>query len=752
MPNGDFEPMYSTNNIWYDTYTAQCLTNHLEDIGADIDTLQTGKANVNHTHNEYSPINHEHSEYALVNHSHTGYALIGHTHSYNDLEDKPVIPTTLPANGGNSDTVDGKHAADFATVESVDVLQTLVGSTSVQSQISTAVSAITPTSIGAAEEDHVHNYNDLTNKPTSLPANGGNADTVDGKHANDFATAESMSAMETLVGSTSVQSQISNAIDNHTHSYNNLTDKPTSLPANGGNADTVDNKHASDFATVESVDMLQTLVGTTSVQSQITTAMLSQQPNWNQNNSSQIGYINNRPFYSEDASFTEILSSRTLTFSDDYLENPFDLDLVPGDLYIVIWDNTPYTCRAYSNYRYIYLGNASLATSEMEDTGEPFYIGIYCAPEPTAASYSNTNDTVYVKIENSGGTHSIQINKDTTIIHTIDSKYIPNDVLRTTQQALTEMQQAQVRYNIGASDFDGNYNDLYNKPNLIGKSGSGQHSEIFNDYTTNSAIGKYSHVEGYKSKAGNYVSHAEGFTTQANGQYSHAEGYQSIAQEGCSHAEGSVTIASGNASHAEGQGSIASGQTAHAEGYSTNAMGHSSHAEGRGSNDIPSSITTSTNKDTIITTWETTKFNLAKYDQCHTEGDDTLALDSCAHAEGYETIAAGGYSHSEGYKTRAMGTFAHTEGEGTIASSANQHVQGRYNIEDSNSKYLHIVGNGNSNTNRSNAHTVDKNGNGWFAGTIEGTALILKSSTPNSTKRFRITVDDSGTISATAIN
>lgn len=438
--------------------------------------------------------------------------------------------------------------------------------------------------------------------------------------------------------------------------------------------------------------------------------------------------------------------------AEDYSVIGTDLDLVPGDLYIVIWDNTPYTCRAYSNYRYIYLGNASLATSEMEDTGEPFYIGIYCAPEPTAASYSNTNDTVYVKIENSGGTHSIQINKDTTIIHTIDSKYIPNDILRTTQQALTEMQQAQVRYNIGASDFDGNYNDLYNKPNLIGKSGNGQYSEIFNDYTTNSAIGKYSHVEGYKSKAGNYVSHAEGFTTQANGQYSHAEGYQSIAQEGCSHAEGSVTIASGNASHAEGQGSIASGQTAHAEGYSTNAMGHSSHAEGRGSNDIPSSITTSTNKDTIITTWETTKFNLAKYDQCHTEGDDTLALDSCAHAEGYETIAAGGYSHSEGYKTRAMGTFTHTEGEGTIASSANQHVQGRYNIEDSNSKYLHIVGNGNSNTNRSNAHTVDKNGNGWFAGTIEGTAMILKSSTPNSTKRFKITVDDSGAISTTEIN
>jgi len=30
------------------------------------------------------------------------------------------------------------------------------------------------------------NYNDLTNKLSSLPANGGNADTIDNKHASDF--------------------------------------------------------------------------------------------------------------------------------------------------------------------------------------------------------------------------------------------------------------------------------------------------------------------------------------------------------------------------------------------------------------------------------------------------------------------------------------------------------------------------------------------------------------------------------------
>lgn len=93
--NGTFDPMYSSNNIWVDTDMESCLTNNLENIESDILSLQTSKANVNHVHTDYS--------------------LINHTHSYNDLTDQPIIPTTLPANGGNSDTVDGKHASDFAT-------------------------------------------------------------------------------------------------------------------------------------------------------------------------------------------------------------------------------------------------------------------------------------------------------------------------------------------------------------------------------------------------------------------------------------------------------------------------------------------------------------------------------------------------------------------------------------------------------------------------------------------------------------
>ena len=72
--------------------------------------------------------------------------------------------------------------------------------------------------------------------------------------------------------------------------------------------------------------------------------------------------------------------------------------------------------------------------------------------------------------------------------------------------------------------------------------------------------------------------------------------------------------------------------------------------------------------------------------------------------------ANGNFSHAEGSETTASGSYSHTEGHGTIAASFYQHVQGKYNIEDSNSEYAFIIGNGTSNSARSNAFAVDWNG------------------------------------------
>lgn len=134
-------------------------------------------------------------------------------------------------------------------------------------------------------------------------------------------------------------------------------------------------------------------------------------------------------------------------------------------------------------------------------------------------------------------------------------------------------------------------------------------------------------------------------------------------------------------------------------------------------------------------------------------GANTKASGYISFAEGQATVSSGGYgSHAEGYRTTASGEDgSHAEGYYTLASSASQHVQGKYNVEDSASTYAHIVGNGTSSSARSNAHTLDWSGNAWYAGTVEGTGVILKSSTTDSTKRFLVTVDDSGTLTATEI-
>ena len=167
------------------------------------------------------------------------------------------------------------------------------------------------------------------------------------------------------------------------------------------------------------------------------------------------------------------------------------------------------------------------------------------------------------------------------------------------------------------------------------------------------------------------------------GKYSFSNGIGTIASGEASHAEGSWSTASGDYSHAEGNSTTASDSYSHAEGYYTKALGNNSHAEGSG----------------------------------------TTASAYVSHAEGNNTTASGESSHAEGDTTKASGNNSHAEGSYTTASSENQHVQGKYNIEDVENKYAHIVGNGTNDSTRSNAHTLDWNGNAWFAGnvSIDGT-------------------------------
>lgn len=117
------------------------------------------------------------------------------------------------------------------------------------------------------------------------------------------------------------------------------------------------------------------------------------------------------------------------------------------------------------------------------------------------------------------------------------------------------------------------------------------------------------------------------------------------------------------------------------------------------------------------------------------EGCNSTVSGYCAHAEGFNPIASGQASHAQGVNTVASGECSCAGGEGSkaterfscaignhvIAASASQTVIGKYNTQDALNAYSLIIGNGGSDTTRSNALTV-----GW-GGDITAPRLTSKS-------------------------
>lgn len=166
------------------------------------------------------------------------------------------------------------------------------------------------------------------------------------------------------------------------------------------------------------------------------------------------------------------------------------------------------------------------------------------------------------------------------------------------------------------------------------------------------------------------------------GDYSTTEGSNCEASAICSHAEGERTTASGSRSHAEGNATTASGNYSHSEGSGAKASGESSHAEGIG----------------------TVSSNTAS----HAEGYGTTASSPHSHAEGFQTFAKNTASHAEGYCTEAYGKYSHTGGNKTVAWYQSQTAIGEYN--ENKEGNLFEVGNGTSDTDRSNALELNKYG------------------------------------------
>lgn len=160
-----------------------------------------------------------------------------------------------------------------------------------------------------------------------------------------------------------------------------------------------------------------------------------------------------------------------------------------------------------------------------------------------------------------------------------------------------------------------------------------------------------------------------GRLSAAVGEFNSASGEDSAAF-------GNLTTASGMMSFASGRRTTASGSYSHVEGVYSTASGINSHAEGS----------------------DTTASGYA----AHTEGGSTTASSFTAHAEGWGTTASGGYSHAQN--------------NGTIAAYDSQTAIGKCN--DNQSTNAFEIGNGRSIIARSNALTVDWDGNVRSAGNL----------------------------------
>ena len=121
-------------------------------------------------------------------------------------------------------------------------------------------------------------------------------------------------------------------------------------------------------------------------------------------------------------------------------------------------------------------------------------------------------------------------------------------------------------------------------------------------------------------------------------------------------------------------------------------------------------------------------------------GMDNTASQGDSIIYGIGNTVAGINSMAGGRDCHVNGIDAFALGEGTIANYKAQYALGAYNIADATEgntddpgTYIEIIGNGISDSNRSNARTLDWNGNEWLAGNlnINGTSIMTSASINN---------------------
>jgi hypothetical protein len=165
-------------------HTEYASTKHNHEDYALKEHEHEGYATEDHVHNEYALTEHSHNDYASKDHNHEGYAAEEHKHNEYALTEhehddyalaNDIVPKTR--------TINNKALSDNIVLTHKDVDADQSGAAEQKAN-------------KALEDAKAYTDEKMANIdipeiaiPDKLPADGGNSDTVDGKHASDFAEA-----------------------------------------------------------------------------------------------------------------------------------------------------------------------------------------------------------------------------------------------------------------------------------------------------------------------------------------------------------------------------------------------------------------------------------------------------------------------------------------------------------------------------------------------------------------------------------
>lgn len=230
------------------------------------------------------------------------------------------------------------------------------------------------------------------------------------------------------------------------------------------------------------------------------------------------------------------------------------------------------------------------------------------------------------------------------------------------------------------------------------------------------AIGQEATASGNNAIALGYGANATVPSSVAIGKNAKAKAEDAFAMGNGAESTDTYAIAMGRNAKATGTDAIAMGMNSESNGSQSFAAGNGAKATGASSISLGSGTASDTCSVAIGR-----KVTSSKYASV-AMGSETTASGSCSTAFGEKTTASATDATAMGRNTVASARYTLAVGDGVktgkINSSDGQLVSGKFNDVDASDNKAVVVGNGSSDTARSNAYTLDWSGNGWFAGNV----------------------------------